>query len=353
MKYLLILLITMNCFSIDYYTNVNISNTKFKSLSPYYGNNYLSDGTETDIKLSLNCFDDLLDASPDELTTALLLSAGWKGGNRYVSLGYNGLTLGDTFYTAVMKLPNTSLSFSGGAFTVSLWFSPYSDQLTPSGGIFTKDNALIGGTSRCWYIAYSGNKLAFYTWKSTTIKQCVAPSIIPHYAGKWYMVTAVYEPSTRMELYLNGQSLTTLTTTIHTNINTANVSPLVSGVWANSGETSYTAGFYKRVKFIQAYSKAFSDEEVLALYEEQKPGLTVEVSHGLTKEVSGNFDEQHIQVMGEMTADTLIGNLLPYMTDEVSVWDENNDRLHRDGNFIIYGNVRLKGVKNVYTVTAD
>jgi len=145
-----------------------------------------------------------------------------------------------------------------GALTVSFWFKPES---TGFQDVFSKWLNVNGFKGYRMYAFQVAGGIGFAVSSNGTAETSVDSSTGLLSAGVWAFCTFAYEPSTRMEVYVNGASVGTNTTSIPAST-IDNAQPLTIGTFATLG--NYTDGVMNDVIL---WNTALTDAEVTRLYQ--------------------------------------------------------------------------------------
>lgn len=216
----------------------------------------------------------------------------WKldesSGNAADSVGSNTLTNNNTTAYAAGKINNGAdfeLSFSNslsitdaaqtgldltGAFTISFWVKPESvvsgyHTMVSKGGISVaasdtttqyliwRDNDGAGSAERVQFLVRTAgaNKEIGYTTGSAILN-----------AGTWYHIVAYYNPSTKMELFINNVSVASSTSSVPASlVNTAR--PFGLG----ADEAATAANFFDGViDEVGIWNRVLTSDEITSLY---------------------------------------------------------------------------------------
>ena len=161
----------------------------------------------------------------------------FDGGTNYIDCGTN----------SILNIIN-SLS-------ISVWFK------TSSAG---SNKAIVnrdpGYSNRVWQLGINSSNQVYIQVRGASTAQ--ATSTTTYADGNWHNASAVYDPSTSVKLYIDGDLVNTNTTSIPASLNDIASTPLYVGAYSNfSGER-----FNGDISNILTYNKALSASEVLQNY---------------------------------------------------------------------------------------
>lgn len=175
----------------------------------------------------------------------------------------------------------TDAAQSGLDLTSSFSFSFWAkfESLPGTMGIFGKqDNDVVHGNTYM-LILDGASKLYFETDDGVTTKTVGASAAIAS-TGVWYHIAGVYQASTRLELYQDGASIATNSTSILASLNN-NAYPFRIGAQKTGGAA---ANFFDGlIQDFCIWSTALTDAEVTTLYNLYAPstGISASNSSGL------------------------------------------------------------------------
>lgn len=181
-----------------------------------------------------------------------------------VGAGTGYSDLGASFDNSRDFVPNDEFTHSDNAtfdltsdFTLSLLFNP--DDVTSNSGLINK----WSGASNRGYEMFQRNDGKFtleITSDGTSGTQDSVVSTTALSNGTWYLLTGVFEASTRMELYIDGSSDATNTTSIEASVYNSSASFRVGSI----DGASYANG---QMNDLIIWNTALTDANVTELYD--------------------------------------------------------------------------------------
>lgn len=360
-KILLLVLICAPLFSKDYYTNAVISNTKALEITKYYGNTYRATGDETGLGFAINAFDDVADHSINNEVITISNSASYATSG-YTGFGYGGCWVGELSPAGQKRaiIIQDPGSTNAGidrtqSMTLSIWIKFFEEATNP-GTVWSKDNAYTG--ARSWNLLHSTGKVRIYMWDAAgEIHSIITDDVVPYNKDEWKMLTVTFDPLTKVAIYLDGGLTKEITSGVWNSLKGTNTKALIGGSWTSGTETVYGSGQGFAFKFAEIYNYCMTDAQVLDLYNLQKPTPPPTLSGGITLEITGDYPATHIQYSGDVVyTNDVYGTT--YMPDEPKISRDIGDwvtvktppKYYGSDTITIFGNVRLQGGTNVYTV---
>jgi hypothetical protein len=160
-------------------------------------------------------------------------------------------------------ITGTSLSLTGGSFTMEAWVYPIADSLTGTNGqIFTQDSGTGDGNGWQWRIQNSNNTIQFIYWTSSV--RGTATSIYsstPLIYSNWYQLIVTYNGTT-IKLYQN-----TVETHSSNPVSALYGSTATIGIGMFNRALSFSEILAGKISTIRCYNRALTALEISQNFE--------------------------------------------------------------------------------------
>lgn len=201
-------------------------------------------------------------------------------------------------YLSITDGSQTGLDLTSN-FTIAFWYRPESVGAVVHGLV----SKWTGASQRSYIVTKNAsNQIQFNITSDGASAEDSVSSTGTLSAGTWYYITCVYEASTRMEVYINGASDTTNTTTIESAVFNSTGAFLIGADAGSGSPGNFADGL---IDDVVVWNRALTDTEVDDQYDAYGDtydvGTSVSESADAIFELTPEFDPQ-VNVVVPITA---------------------------------------------------